>query len=272
MIRLDSHVTVGSSPPGKQVRSNPAGTIDGLLEHFKVNEITHACVYYLPTNEHLLLDLISNSRETKVFPVRWIDSYTEDVSDFDVGVKLNAMRGSRIDPNSIKAKRFIKKLPAGFKIFVHMQSSSTLKNVSRPQTVLNLAFRNPDKIFIICHSGAYGWRTFLPKDTSNMKVYNDCLIAHYSAQLLVREAVFVASLLDNVYLETSFVLRGVRYKSQLLSMMKDKVLFGSDHPFLSPYVQSLKRQEKEFMELGWTEEDIKEVYERGVKLMERGEK
>ncbi|HRS26019.1 MAG TPA: hypothetical protein P5140_05700 [Methanofastidiosum sp.] len=270
-MRLDTHCHLGHSYEGKVKRSQPWSTPEDVMAFFEKEQITHACVIYLPNEVYLLESLLklAEEKKVKIYPFQWIDTYKEKIYEWDAGVKLHPVRGSKISPLSSVAGRFFRKLPSGFKVLIHTQGSSSLKNISRPQMVLSLSLRHPDKIFIVGHSGAYGFRSFRPSQTSNVELWE----RYYHSKLLVNEAEFVASVRDNVWLESSYVKKYLMFKIKSLCYsyrIHGRVLLGSDFPYLKE-ISSIVDQERCLMEDGGlTEEEIKQMHLNGIKLIEGG--
>ena len=268
IIRLDSHIHLGVCHNSLKSRNKDelVSTVLDVKQYIEREELSHAVIFYSDKNE--MDELREELPNVKLYSVRWVTNLSQFPDKDDIGIKLHSSRGKSskdeygIDYTSIKLFNYLQKLEKGTKVFLHTQGSTSVTNKARPWAIANLAIKNPDLKFIICHSGSYGLHSYYPET-----FHKNHTFTAMSHELLVRESIYAAKNIPNIKLDCSILISVSHYKSKLLVEYGD-FLTASDFPFCkdSPLV-SIKKQEKIIVSVDPLF-DITQLHEKNISFLE----
>ncbi|MBW6451743.1 MAG: amidohydrolase family protein [DPANN group archaeon] len=243
---------------------NPNYSLELYRDYFKSQNLTTAFVVY--NNEECLEKIKQFCKSTKIYGFYWIS----DPDNYVIPERADAIKFETyidgfdlLDINPIlKADK--RNLP------VYAHCGELRPDYSDPQKVEILAKEHPKRTFMLGHSGAYG------------PPIEDIYLSNLGIPQLVSDAIEVAKINPNVYLESSIL----NYKPKLdlivnnLDGIMDKLLLGTDFPLTvgslignvpaSDYVKLLKptimSQEKLILDAGVSLDIISKLYRNADKI------
>lgn len=274
MHRLDCHIHIGEIfSTFSRKEGNYKINVEDVINYVEKQKITHFCAFYTKYEQ---LDDFKKCKKT-IYPVKWVSSLEEVVDSSQTGCKFHSHRGPVEDSNFYKynysdekLKNYLKSLPKDFKCFFHTQNPTSLKKYeNRVEHVVDLALQFPDLKFIICHSGNFSLRTYYPSKEGETKYFSSFFKTAFLAEVAVYSSIVASKKLENIFLDSSIILPTIQHsKTVLLSQNSEKLLLGSDFPFVikaGPY--HVKDQEKTLLKFN-SNINIEEIHLNGIKLLE----
>ena len=215
---LDIHIHLGSIPSAKSKQSVPfIITPESVAEHIKKFNITDAVLLYdVYENIERLHSLVP---ECNLVGLQYITDPTNTILDLDKpffrGVKLHSHRSKTGDLGgteytSKETKQLLNQLRADDIILYHTQNPTSSRSSNHVRMIAELSVEYPWLKHIIGHSGAYGMMCYKPQrnnydfsDKQQYKNYLSFMTSFICMRLAVKEAIELAELQPNVFLDTS---------------------------------------------------------------------
>lgn len=272
-MKIDLHLHCGRVLDNYLRKGDVIVPTESVVDYFERHEITHACVCYTTRKE--IEDLLLKAKNTTIYPIQWITDSTDKLYlDINKGVKLHSHRGFSspldkkpgLDYLEKEVQEILLSLPDGYIVQYHTQSVSHSLSTPRLSTIGQLAFKYPKLKHMIIHAGAFGLHTAYPtnRDSPHWYTFNNQAVF---AEMLIKEATFLADRLSNIYCDSSIIFSRKHFKTRLVFDCS-KSGFGTDFPFCRESIGSMKAQER-LIRLEYGEDKVKEVHQRSLDWIEK---
>lgn len=274
---LDIHIHLGSIPKGKSTQSSTfLISAESVAEHIKKFSITDAVLLYdTYDNIELLHSLVP---ECNLIGLQYIADASNAILDlnkpFFRGMKLHSHRSKTGDLvgteyTSSEAKQLLNQLRADDIVLYHTQNPTSSRSSNHVRMIAELSVEYPWLKHIIGHSGAYGMMCYKPQrdnydftDKQQYKNYLSFMSSFICMRLAVKEAVELAELQQNVFLDTSTF---INPKAELFTA-SEKWSIGSDFPLGSEVMYNFEKQMKQFESVTGQHRDV--INSRGIDFIE----
>lgn len=274
---LDIHIHLGSIPSAKSKQSVPfIITPESVAEHVKKFNITDAVLLYdVYENIEKLHSLVP---ECNLIGLQYVADPTNTILDLDKpffhGVKLHSHRSKTGDLvgteyTSQETKQLLNQLRADDIVLYHTQNPTSNRSANHVRMIAELSIEYPWLKHIIGHSGAYGMMCYKPQrnnydfsDKQQYKNYLSFMTSFICMRLAVKEAIELAELQPNVFLDTSTY---IQPKAELF-VNSERWSIGSDFPLGSEPMHNFESQMKKFEKVTGQQRD--DINNRGIKFIE----